>query len=417
MDSQLDVYLGDVHVGTLMQDEGGRLSFVYDTFYQGTPLSPTMKPGRIYGDKIVRPFLYGLLPDGYEVRRSLGRELGLSSDNPFEFLALMGLDCPGAVRVAPRGASIDRPGELIPLDDEAIAARLRESQNGSGAWQRDGEHWSLGGQQSKFAVRREGGAWYECRGGVATTHIFKPGIGGFEWQAYNEYLCLKLGRATGIPTPRVEFVRFDEERAVVVERYDRVRLADGSVSRIHQVDFCQILGVLPECKYPEEGGPGLNDMVRLVCESGSDAKENVRRMLAIWFFNYLVGAPDAHAKNYSCLLAGDRVVVAPMYDVASMLPYTDRPGAIKLAMGMMGENRTGRISRRRIERFVAFNDLERFAIDADDVTNMLVEMATNLPGAFAGVLEREDVPTGAEPMCETMGKGIDVLCSKSLSAI
>ena len=38
-------------------------------------------------------------------------------------------------------------------------------------------------------------------------------------------------------------------------------------------------------------------------------------------FNVLIGGTDAHAKNYSLLLVGPRVQVAPLYDVASAACY------------------------------------------------------------------------------------------------
>ena len=41
-------------------------------------------------------------------------------------------------------------------------------------------------------------------------------------------------------------------------------------------------------------------------------------------FNFLIGGTDAHAKNFSILLdEGSEVRLAPLYDIASMLPYGD----------------------------------------------------------------------------------------------
>ncbi len=41
---------------------------------------------------------------------------------------------------------------------------------------------------------------------------------------------------------------------------------------------------------------------------------------------------DAHAKNYSLILRKDRVVFAPLYDIASSLPYELSDHKLKLAM-------------------------------------------------------------------------------------
>jgi serine/threonine-protein kinase HipA len=53
--------------------------------------------------------------------------------------------------------------------------------------------------------------------------------------------------------------------------------------------------------------------------------------------NWLICGTDAHAKNYSLLLAGRQVRLAPLYDVASALPYPDMPlQQLRLAMKFGG---------------------------------------------------------------------------------
>ncbi len=47
----------------------------------------------------------------------------------------------------------------------------------------------------------------------------------------------------------------------------------------------------------------------------------VRRFADALIWNWLIAGTDAHAKNYSLLLAGDQVRLAPLYDIASALPY------------------------------------------------------------------------------------------------
>jgi len=56
-------------------------------------------------------------------------------------------------------------------------------------------------------------------------------------------------------------------------------------------------------------------------------------------FNWLIAGTDAHSKNYSVLIgAGGNVRLAPLYDLASILPYTDMNlQKAKLAMKIGGE--------------------------------------------------------------------------------
>lgn len=85
--------------GTLRQDEHGLCSFVYAPTYRGAPLSLTMPlSNRTYGHNIVRPFLFGLLPDSQEQRRAIAAEHDVASNNPVALLCHIGLDCAGAVQ-------------------------------------------------------------------------------------------------------------------------------------------------------------------------------------------------------------------------------------------------------------------------------------------------------------------------------
>lgn len=65
-------------------------------------------------------------------------------------------------------------------------------------------------------------------------------------------------------------------------------------------------------------------------------------------FNTVAGCTDAHAKNYSLLLNGSAVKVAPLYDLATYAPYWDGESSIDLAMSVKGEYRLQRISRQML---------------------------------------------------------------------
>lgn len=61
----LDVLIAGAHAGTLSQVESGSLAFEYDKTYRGAPLSLSMPLStRIYRDRVVRSYVWGLLPEG-----------------------------------------------------------------------------------------------------------------------------------------------------------------------------------------------------------------------------------------------------------------------------------------------------------------------------------------------------------------
>lgn len=100
----LDVYISGSFCGQLAEDRDGAVTFEYAPGYDGTPLSLSMPVGLAkYDDRIVRPYLMGLLPDESATRSAIGSHYGVSPNNPFRLLGAVGMDCPGAVQVCPHG--------------------------------------------------------------------------------------------------------------------------------------------------------------------------------------------------------------------------------------------------------------------------------------------------------------------------
>lgn len=422
MGDKMCVLIAGRLAGSVEQRDGGALSFEYDAKYDGVPLSISMPvSNRVFSDKTVRPFLSGLLPDSYDVRSSLGREYHVSADNPFALLRHIGLDCPGAVQFCAEEdlAKIQNRGEeIVAVSEEEIARRLRKGLgNRAARWETASEHWSLGGQQSKFALRQEQGAWYSCEGAAATTHIFKPGIADLKLSALNEFVCLKLTQACGLPASEVNYYVFDGEPAIVATRYDRLRDAEGRVRRLHQEDFCQVLGVYPDQKYPEQGGPSVRDIAEVCKRTGVPAAANIAQYLDMLFFNYLIGAPDAHAKNYSLLLGRTDAYLAPSYDVASLLPYAERPYNIRLAQGIAGENRVGRLSARRLAKFVKVNGLEEFGLTGPLLADRLAALAMVVPARLDDVLAAHGNLPGIDELGSRFLPRVRELCDRSMALL
>ena len=324
----LDVLIAGKHAGILSQDGAGSLSFAYERDYRGVPLSSSMPLStRPYRDKAVLPYLWGLLPEDPAVRRHVAADAGISPNNPFALLGVIGLDCPGAVQFVPQGSDAYRDERLVAVSGAEIARRLATGRQDGAGWIANDEHWSLGGQQSKFALRRMDGRWYSCEGSAATTHILKSGVRGLAHQALNEYVCMRLATSLGVPAANVEYLEFEGEGgvepAIVIERYDRL-VEGNSVTRLHQEDLCQALGCLPDNKYTMYGGPNCAEALGLLTSTGPTAQANATGFLQMLFLNYLLAATDAHAKNYSIMLAADGSHrLAPMYDVASIAPYVE----------------------------------------------------------------------------------------------
>ena len=124
---------------------------------------------------------------------------------------------------------------------------------------------------------------------------------------------------------------------------------EGEILRLHQEDFCQALGILPEQKYEAEGGPSLERCFALLKEKSASPAADQKALLLWVVFNVLIGNADAHAKNLAILYTPRGPRLAPFYDLISTLVYPDL--SARLAMRIGGENRLNWIQRRHWERF------------------------------------------------------------------
>jgi serine/threonine-protein kinase HipA len=114
-------------------------------------------------------------------------------------------------------------------------------------------------------------------------------------------------------------------------------------------------------------------------------------------FNWLVLGTDAHAKNYSLLLSGQQVRLAPLYDIASALPYNDHPRKMRLAHKIAGENRPLVVAARHWDR------LARAAhIDAHKLRSSILDMIDHIPDALSDAIN-------ATPMSDDGGEMVSRL--------
>ena len=408
MAETLTVLLYDRVTGDLVRDRG-KLTFRYDPAYaaasDATPLSLSMPLAvNEHRDAAVLPFVLGLLPDNDAVVRRWGREFGVRPSNPFGLLSHVGEDCAGAVQLVrpERVAHLD-PGEVTWLDDEQVAERIRRLRLDPTAWQFAGANgqFSLAGAQAKTALHHDGRRWGVPRGRIPTTHILKPAITGLDDHDLNEHLCLDLARRLGLTAARSRIVRVADVRVVAVTRYDRLHAPDGAWMRVHQEDMCQALAVRPERKYQADGGPSPEQIAALLRTTAppGDADAAVSAFVDALALNWIIAGADAHAKNYSLLLSGRVVRFAPLYDMASALPYGDggRGGDIDLhdlrsAMRIGGEYALAYIARDNWVRLAT-----SVGLDPDATLARIADLAERTPAALADACAALDVEELAAP--------------------
>lgn len=334
----LDVYYREEKAGVLSQEDGGALSFAYDAGYlegsRSSAISFSMPlQEAAYGDRIVRPFFSGLLPDE-GARQRLSGALGISSGNTFGLLEVIGGECAGALSLYPAGeaplSSDDDGVEFLSTERlEEILGKLRERPLLGGE---EGVRLSLAGAQDKLAVCVEGESIGLAKGGRPTTHILKPFIQALDGTVENELFCLRLAARLRLPVPNVE-MRHGAIPFLLVERYDRARHEDGTITRLHQEDFCQALSVPPELKYEAEGGPGTEASLALIGRATARPAADRLGFIRMLILHYLVGNADAHGKNYALLYSGGIPDLAPLYDVLCTAAYPRLDKKLAMAIG------------------------------------------------------------------------------------
>lgn len=345
--------------------DGQQLGFSYTEDWLGwegahhLSLSMPMK-GEVHGGKALENFLWGLLPDNTRVLEDWGKRFQVTPNNPFRLIEHVGEDCAGAIQFVPEAetenflAKTDRR-QIQWLTKADLVGRIETllGNHGLARMAKDSGQFSLSGAQPKTALHFDEvkGRWGVPRGKTPTTHILKPALKDFEGYAQNEHFCLRLAEALGLTCPGSEVLDVGGNPVIVVKRYDR-RMVDGKLQRVHQEDFCQVFGVFPGRTYQKDGGPRPKEIADALWTYSSAAKHDVEQFAAALFFNWLIAGTDAHGKNYSLLLLlGGPILLAPLYDISSVLPYPKRVSMhkAKMAMKVGSEYKAMKVGRRHWE--------------------------------------------------------------------
>jgi serine/threonine-protein kinase HipA len=350
----LDVYLQQALVGHLEQDDSGSLTFKYTDSWLASESPVALSNslplrGEPFRRNECRPFFAGLLPEETS-RELIAKAFGVSDKNDFAILERIGGECAGAVSLMPsRESPIAEKGSYREISTDELARMISELPSKPLLAGEAGIRLSLAGAQSKLAVAIFGEKYFLPLHGSPSTHILKPNGPHFRDLVENEFFCMSLAAMAGLEVADVQIGTAGSSRFLQVLRYDRNQLGDDLLKRVHQEDFCQALGIPPELKYQQEGGPNLKKCFELVRTVSSVPGPDVLRLFDAVVFNYLIGNNDAHGKNFSFLYENRTARLAPLYDLVCTQAY---PGlAADAAMKIGGERKSDRVSSKNWSKF------------------------------------------------------------------
>ena len=396
--TRLEVLVHNKPAGTVVGNRADRAMFAYSDGYladpRSTPLSVSIP--LLPGQHHVESWLEGLLPDNLEVRREWRREFGIKGSSAMAILnSPVGHDCAGAVQFCPANevdGLMARGGSVDWLSEGRLLALVKSLRDHRTTWHGPGSsnfgRFSLSGAQAKTAVVFSGEKYGIPTGSEPSTHIIKPTINDSDLpdQALNEHICLRTASNLGLPAVQTQVTSFGPIQSIVISRFDRFADASGQTVRIHQEDMCQALGVHPDYKYQSDGGPSPQQIARSIRQHSSQPDTDAYRFLDALLYNWIIVGTDAHAKNYSYLLREGSIRFAPLYDIASVLPYEQDWYSInttKLAMKIGRKYTVAKTDRQSAWHGTAVS----MGFEGDEAIARAEDMARRIPTALDQALQ------------------------------
>ena len=327
------------------------------------PISLSMPLSEALWTDKAAAFVQNLLPEGL-AREAISQRLRIAYDDDVSLLRALGGDTAGALQFV-NGATKSRARKF--LDAEALAGF---SLGDAGPLDdQSPPRLSLAGAQYKTTVVKADDDYFWPSSEEASTHILKFDSPRFQHLSVNEYFVMKLAAALSLPVASVELDFRLGRPFLVVERFDR-ELGDQGVERIHQEDFCQILGLTPSKKYDVT----LADVSRVLREHSSKPVVDIQSLVRLTIFNVLAGNSDAHAKNISMMRDFRGCNLAPFYDLVCTRSYkgVDRTLAMPIGNNRSPDNLkrddwTTLAKHIEVSPKTVFNELERTCSMAPEI--------------------------------------------------
>jgi serine/threonine-protein kinase HipA len=394
--SALDLWMNGERVGRWERSPSGRDKLTYIDSWQQTPHARPISlslpiTGSTLSGEVVTSYFENLIPDNQQILKRLRERFNARSTGAFDLLAEIGRDCAGALQLVPADSepSDVRNIDAEPVDDAGIAQILRSATlpHGMTGTTDDAFRLSLAGAQEKTALLYEAGQWCVPRGSTPSSHLFKLPLGvvgnvraDLRDSVEMEWLSLELVGELGIPVAKARIGQFEDQKALVVERFDRRRSSSGDWwIRVPQEDFCQVTGLPPHKKYEADGGPGISAIMEKL-RSSDEAAEDRRQFFKAQLVFWLMAATDGHAKNFSIfLLPQGHYRLTPLYDVISTYPILGNaagqlnPRDAKLAMAVQGRNRHYRLTEIHRWHWIEMGKRLGLGKDAEAIVQELLE--------------------------------------------
>ena len=395
----LDLFLHDGQVGTVeaAPRDRTRVTLNVDRGYQQEILlseSFATLSGRRPATDAVTNFLGGYVPEGNH-RERMAAKRRIDKEDLFALLSEFGGSIAGAVTLRRQDEPATFHPSYEPLNDTALAVRLRRALDDSDQGIPDDSRSTLPGYQPKVLAALFDGQWASPHGRAHSTHILKPQVPSRPHRIFDEHYSHLL-------TQRIGLSRFDSQICtagrttfLAIERFDRT--IDGDrVLLHHQEDLAQALGLDwrdTDVKFQEPDWPTdpkratarrIGELLGSIPNRDIAVEEWVRQLT----YHLAIGNNDAHAKNVALMHLPGGSELSQVYDA---FPNLFQDGLVKwdLAFAVDGRFDHRRISIERLLAEISSWGVIRQSRAATIVTDTLT--------ALVDALSTLDPPSGASP--------------------
>lgn len=394
---RLDVWYGAEHVGTIHDTSPLAFEYVPAWLARDAPMAIAaiaLQPG-LNDSGAVQAFFENLLPEG-ELRQYLAQQRQAST--LFSLLRAVAGDTAGGFVILPAGEKPEPPA-YEPTTWKTLAETLRRRSAAAVDLQGADTRISLAGAQDKLSLAIFADGMPQLpKGASPSTHILKPNIRRLAkvWHsAANEAIVMRTAMHCGLPTAEVFYE--PHTQACVVRRFDRTRVANGSLARLMQYDLCQLAGLTSDRKYEKEGGLSLGRCAELIRRYSTQPAVDLRHFVNWIVFNLYVGNNDSHAKNLSLVhQPGRGVSLTPCYDPMCTRLY---PGlSPNFAFSVGGEFKPGSMTHAHLAalgrdlgmrpQFLARQAIDLAARLPDALSRAVAELRPALPHAGRDLARR-----------------------------
>jgi len=344
MSNSLNIYFKEQHVGKLeLLENSHEFTFYYTDSWKkdGFEISPHIRFNTPPASGTIKKFLDNLLPEGKGLE-VFSLFFQITKNNTLALTRQIGNETSGAlsffekeiktVQTTVRAINIKELTNRIKLEDPMQLI----------IW--DGKpRLSVAGVQDKLPIIYHNDEYSFGDGTLASTHILKFETDRQRHLVLNEYICMKLALMIGQNVAEVDMKRFDTRPALLVERFDRHRISETEIQRLHMIDGCQALNLAPTHKYERNFGSGRD--VKHIREGVSFkklfdfstlCKNPIKTKLSIlqWaFFNLIISNSDAHGKNISFFANQSGYHLTPYYDLVCIAMYPEFEQELSMAFG------------------------------------------------------------------------------------